>query len=647
MERKSFLNRIQCPADLRKLSPRHLPAVCEELRAFIIDDVSAFGGHFGGNLGVVELTVALHYVFDTPHDALVWDVGHQAYGHKILTGRRDRFHTKRLYKGLSGFPKRSESVYDAFGTGHSSTSISATLGMALASGLKGEKKHHVCVIGDGAMTGGMAFEAMNHAGDARADMLIVLNDNCMSIDPNVGALKEYLMHITVSPTYNKIKDEVFSLLSHLNKLGKSAQDIVSKLENSVKGFVTGSSNLFEALKLTYFGPTDGHDVRQLVRTLRDIKDLPGPKLLHCLTVKGKGFQQAEEHQTKWHATGTFDKFTGRSLAATPKKKRFSKYQEVFGTTLLTLARANEKIVGITPAMPSGCSMDLMMKEIPERVYDVGIAEQHAVTLSAGLATQGIIPFCNIYSTFMQRGYDQFIHDVCIQDLPVNLFLDRAGLVGSDGATHHGSFDIAYMRCLPNVILACPMDEIMLRNLMYTAQLPRPRHAFVVRYPRGEGMTAHWERSMEAVPIGKGRLLKEGQEVAILSVGPVGRFVLAACETLREEGYYPAAYDMCFAKPLDATILHEVARTFQHVITVEDGCVSGGFGGAVAEFMADHAYALPIKRLGIPDRFIEHGTQAELYEECHYDTIAIYHAVRACMGTKKRRFAMTSSSRKGG
>lgn len=634
----SLLDSIQTPEDLRVLPMQKLPALCEELRAFVIESVSNFGGHFGGNLGVVELTVALHYVFNTPHDLLVWDVGHQTYGHKILTGRRDNFHTKRVYKGLSGFPKRSESIYDTFGTGHASTSISATLGMSLASRLKGESRQHVCVIGDGAMTGGMAFEAMNHAGDANADMLIVLNDNCMSIDPNVGALKEYLMHITASPTYNKLREELFGLLGRLSKLGKSAQEIVSKLEHSIKGFVTGSSNLFEALKLIYFGPTDGHDVRQLVRTLRGIKDIPGPKLLHCLTVKGKGFKQAEKHQTKWHATGTFDKITGKAVK-TGNKSPFVKYQEVFGITLLELAKQNPRIVGITPAMPSGSSMDIMMKALPERVYDVGIAEQHAVTLSAALATQAIIPFCNIYSTFMQRGYDQLIHDVCIQNLPVNFFLDRAGLVGADGATHHGAFDIAYMRCIPNIVLACPMDEITLRNLMYTAQLPRKDGVFVVRYPRGEGMLKTWKKPMQRVEIGKAVQLIAGENLAILSVGPVAHFALAARKRLEEKGHYPAVYDMRFVKPLDEVLLHTLAKQGISLLTVEDGCVQGGFGSTIAEFLADNAYTLPLQRLGIPDRFVQHGTQKELYKECHYDTDAIYDSALTILQKGQKKSAV--------
>src|ERR1043165_1238146 len=500
-----LLAQINSPADLKKLDQAQLVQLCEELRHFIIDNVSVYGGHFGASLGVVELTVALHYVFNTPYDQLVWDVGHQAYGHKILTGRRDIFPGNRKYKGISGFPKRSESPYDTFGVGHSSTSVSAALGMAMAAKYKGETDRKVvAVIGDGAMTAGLAFEGLNHAGVADADLLIVLNDNCMSIDPNVGALKEYLTDITTSPTYNKLRDEVWNLLGKLPVGKKFSRDMASKLEAGMKGMVSKSSNLFEALNLRYFGPIDGHNITKLVDTLKDLRQIPGPKLLHIVTVKGKGYDLAEKDQTKWHAPGLFDKVTGEI-----HKKKFDlpqppKYQDVFGYTIIELAEKNEKIFGITPAMPSGSSLKYMMEKMPNRAFDVGIAEQHAVTLSAGMATQGMKVFCNIYSSFMQRAYDQVIHDVAIQKLPVIFCLDRAGLVGEDGPTHHGAYDIAYMRCVPHMIVSAPMNESALRNLMFTAQLDSTKNSFVVRYPRGEGVMPEWKTEMKEVAIGKGR-----------------------------------------------------------------------------------------------------------------------------------------------
>src|ERR1700759_2547154 len=518
-----LLQKINYPSDLKELTEDQLEQVCQELRQYIIDVVSVHGGHFAASLGVVELTVALHYVYNTPYDQLVWDVGHQAYGHKILTGRRDNFATNRKYNGLSGFPKRGESAYDTFGVGHSSTSISAALGMSMAAKYKGENDRKiVAVIGDGAMTAGLAFEGMNHAGVADTDMLIVLNDNCMSIDPNVGALKEYLTDITTSKTYNKLKDDIWKALGKLPG-SQFSRDMASKLDHTIKGFVNRSSNLFETLNLRYFGPIDGHNMTKLVDTLDDLKGMPGPKLLHIVTVKGKGYALAEKDQTKWHAPGLFDKITGeiyRKHFPTPQPP---KYQDVFGHTIIELAEKNPKIFGITPAMPSGSSLKFMMDKMPDRAFDVGICEQHAVTLSAGMATQGMRVYCNIYSSFMQRAYDQVIHDVAIQHLPVVFCLDRAGLVGEDGPTHHGAYDIAYMRCIPNLIVSAPMNETELRNLMFTAQLEKNQHPFVIRYPRGEGVLPDWKTPFQEIEIGKGRKVKDGKEIAILSFGHPGNF----------------------------------------------------------------------------------------------------------------------------
>jgi len=619
---------INSPDDIKKLDQAQLVQLCDELRHFIIDNVSVYGGHFGASLGVVELTVALHYVLNTPYDQLVWDVGHQAYGHKILTGRRDQFHSNRLYKGLSGFPKRNESPYDAFGVGHSSTSISAALGMAAASRyLKIEDKQHVAVIGDGAMTGGMAFEGLNHAGVSDTNLLIILNDNCMAIDPNVGALKDYLTDITTSRTYNKLKDEVWNLLGKLSMFGKSAQEIVSKVENGIKGTLLSQSNLFESLNLRYFGPVDGHDVNHLVAVLNDLKNIKGPKILHCITTKGKGYAPAEKgNATTWHAPGTFDKITGEIHKKTYSVPQAPKYQDVFGHTIVELAKSNDKIMGITPAMPSGSSLNIMMKEMPDRAFDVGIAEQHAVTFSAGLATQGLIPFCNIYSTFMQRAYDQVIHDVCIQNLPVNFFLDRAGLSGADGATHHGAYDLAYFRCLPNMIVAAPMNESELRNLMFTAQLPRTEKAFSIRYPRGQGVMPNWRTPMEEIRIGTGRKIRAGEELAILTIGHIGNYAVEACERLAAQHVAVGHYDMRFVKPLDEALLHEIFSTYKKVLTVEDGCIQGGLGSAILEFMADNNYRAEVKRLGIPDRIVEHGEQYELHHECGFDAEGIEKAV---------------------
>jgi 1-deoxy-D-xylulose-5-phosphate synthase len=624
-----LLAQINCPDDLKKLDQAQLVQLSDELRHFIIDNVSVYGGHFGASLGVVELTVALHYVFNTPTDQLVWDVGHQAYGHKILTGRKDIFHTNRFYKGISGFPKRSESVYDAFGVGHSSTSVSAALGMATASKYLGlEGKQHIAVIGDGALTGGMAFEALNHAGVSDTNLIIILNDNCMSIDPNVGALKDYLTDITTSKTYNRLKDDVWNLLGKLSHFGKNAQEIVSKVETGIKSTLLSQSNLFESLNLRYFGPVDGHDVDHLVAVLRDLKDIKGPKILHCVTVKGKGYGPAENgNATTWHAPGTFDKISGEIHKKIHETPQAPKYQDVFGHTLVELAKQNEKIIGITPAMPSGSSMNIMMKEMPERAFDVGIAEQHAVTFSAGLATQGLVPFCNIYSSFMQRAYDQVVHDVCIQNLPVNFCLDRAGFAGADGPTHHGAYDIAYFRCIPNMIVAAPMNEKELRDLMFTAQLPRTEKAFSIRYPRGQGVMPNWRTAFEQIEIGKGRKIKDGEGIALLTFGHIGNYAIEACEQLEKQGINPAHYDLRFAKPLDEEMLHEVFTNFKKVITIEDGCIQGGIGSAVLEFMVDHNYSAEVKRLGMPDAIIEHGEQIDLHKECGFDPDGIARAVK--------------------
>jgi 1-deoxy-D-xylulose-5-phosphate synthase len=633
-----LLKAINNPTDLKKLSKEQLHQVCDELRQYIIDVVSVHGGHFAASLGVVELSVALHYIYNTPYDQLVWDVGHQAYGHKILTGRRDNFATNRKYKGLSGFPKRSESEYDTFGVGHSSTSISAALGMAMAAKYKGENRKSVAIIGDGSMTAGMAFEAMNHAGVADADMLVILNDNGIGIDPNVGALKEYLTDITTSPTYNKVRDDVWKLMGKL-PVGKTfTREMASKLEASVKGMVSKSSNLFEALNFRYFGPIDGHNITKLVDTLKDLKNIPGPKLLHIVTVKGKGYALAEKDQTKWHAPGLFDKVTGEIYKKIPTAPQPPKYQDVFGLTMIELAEMNDKIMAVTPAMPSGSSLKYMMEKMPNRAFDVGICEQHAATLSAGLATQGMRVFCNIYSSFMQRAYDQVVHDIAIQKLPVTLCLDRAGLVGDDGPTHHGCYDIPYFRCIPNMIISAPMNEQELRNLMYTSQLESTQYPFVIRYPRGEGVMPDWKTPFEAIEIGKGRKLKDGKDIAILSIGHPGNFVQTAIRELRTLGINPAHYDMRFVKPIDEALLHEVFSNYDKVITIEDGTIVGGFGSAVLEFMAANNYTAQIKMLGIPDRLVEHGTPKELHRECEYDAQAVVETVQILL--KDKVFATT-------
>lgn len=619
----NLLAKINSPDDLKKLDQKQLGIVCEELRQFIIDNVSVNGGHFGASLGVVELTVALHYVFNTPKDQLIWDVGHQAYGHKILTGRRANFHTNRTYKGISGFPKRKESEYDAFGVGHSSTSISAALGMAVASHYQGDKqKQHIAVIGDGAMTAGMAFEAMNHAGVSNTNMLIVLNDNCMAIDPNVGALKDYLTDVRTSQVYNKMRDEVWKVLGKFSKFGANPQEVVAKIEKGFKTTLLKHSNMFESLNLRYFGPVDGHDIKKLVTTMEDLKGIDGPKILHCITTKGKGFDIAEKDQTIWHAPGKFDKNTGEIIKTVSTKPEAPKYQKVFGETIVELAERNDKIMGITPAMPSGSSLNIMMEKMPDRAFDVGIAEQHAVTFSAGLATQGMIPFCNIYSTFMQRAYDQVIHDVCLQDLNVVFCLDRAGLVGADGATHHGSYDIAFMRCLPNLIVSAPMNEQELRNLMFTAQQDN-MGPFSIRYPRGKGVMPNWKTKLETVEIGTGREVRTGEDLAVLSIGHIGNTVVEAIDNL---GLNIGHFDLRFVKPLDQKLLHKIFKNYKRIITLEDGCLQGGFGSAILEFAADNGYMIPIKRLGLPDVLVEHGNQDELYKECGIDLGGVMNSI---------------------
>ena len=625
-----FLSQITVPSDLRaNFTEEQLPQVAQELRQYIVDVISEIGNsHFGASLGVVELTVALHYAFNTPEDQLVWDVGHQAYGHKILTGRREKFHTNRLKGGISGFPKRSESEYDTFGVGHSSTSISAALGMAVANHYKGEtQRQHIAVIGDGAMTAGLAFEGLNHAGfEKDANLLVILNDNCMSIDPNVGALKEYLTDITTSHTYNKVKDEVWKLLGKVSKFGPDAQTIASKVSHALKGTLLKQSNLFEAFNFRYFGPVDGHDVIGLAKVMADLKDIPGPKILHCVTRKGAGYKFSEEgNPTKWHAPGVFNKETGEIVKIVPKSPEPPKYQDVFGHSIVELAEKNDKIMGVTPAMPSGCSLNIMMQAMPKRAFDVGIAEQHAVTFSAGLATQGMVPFCNIYSSFMQRAFDQVLHDVAIQNLNVVFCLDRGGLVGADGATHHGAYDLAYMRMIPNMVVAAPMNEEELRNLMYTAQLPN-QGPFSIRYPRGNGVMTEWKTPFKEIKIGEGRKVTAGEDIAILTIGHPGNFAQKAIDALKGAGVSIAHYDMRFVKPLDTLLLHEVFSKFKKVITVEDGCLMGGFGSAVLEFMVDQKYQAEVVRLGIPDEYIHHGTQEELWADCGFDTQSIIQTI---------------------
>ncbi|KAF0198159.1 MAG: 1-deoxy-D-xylulose-5-phosphate synthase [Bacteroidetes bacterium] len=622
-----LLTQINSPSDLRKLSEEELPLLCAEIRQFIIDVISANPGHLGASLGAVELAVAIHYAYDTPNDKLIWDVGHQAYAHKIITGRRDLFYTNRIYHGISGFPKMSESEYDAFGVGHSSTSISAALGMAIAARLQnntGEK--HVAVIGDGSMTGGMAMEALNNAGVAKSNLLVILNDNGIAIDKNVGAMREYLLDIVTSRAYNKLKDKVWKLMGGNTRYGKNSRAVVKQIGNALKSTILNKSNLFEAFNFRYFGPVDGHDVIRLAKLMHDLKKIPGPKLLHVVTVKGKGFEKAEQDQILYHSPGIFDKTTGEIIEK-PCKSLPPKYQHVFGKTIIELAEKNDKIVGVTPAMPSGCSLNMMMSVMPDRAFDVGIAEQHAVTFSAGMAARGLMPFCNIYSSFMQRAYDQVIHDVALQGLNVVFCLDRGGLVGEDGPTHHGAYDLAYFRAIPGLTISSPMNEVELRNLMYTAQLEN-KGPFVIRYPRGRGMSTNWKTPFVEIITGTGRKIRDGEKVAVLSIGHPGNFVVEACEILQSEGISAGHFDMRFLKPLDEDILHGVFTNYKAVITVEDGTINGGLGSAVLEFMADHGYQAPVKRLGIPDRFVTSGKPEELYAECGFDTYGIVKSVRS-------------------
>ncbi len=628
-----FLDNIELPSDLKKLEIDQLTDVCDDLRQFIIDSVSHNPGHFGAGLGVVELTVALHYTLNTPYDRIIWDVGHQAYGHKILTGRKDKFHTNRKLNGISGFPKPSESEYDAFAVGHASTSISAALGMAIAAKQKEENRQIVAVIGDGALTGGLAFEGLNNAGIANSNILVILNDNNMAIDPNVGALNDYLLDITTSKTYNKVKDDVWNFLGRVSKLGPNTQKFAQKIDNAIKSMILRHSNLFESLNFRYFGPIDGHDVVQLTKAIKDLSKIKGPKLLHIRTIKGKGFKQAEDNQTQFHAPGIFDKITGEILSSN-KELKPPKFQDVFGETIVELAKNNEKIVGVTPAMPSGSSLNIMLEKMPCRAFDVGIAEQHAVTFSAGMAKDGLIPFCNIYSTFMQRAYDQIIHDVALQKLPVIFCLDRGGLVGEDGETHHGVFDYAYMRTIPNMIVAAPMDEIELRNMMYTAQLEN-HGAFSIRYPRGRGVHTIWQLPFEKIEIGKARKLKNGEKIVILSIGNTGTFAKNAVDKAYNLGFDVAHYDMRFVKPIDEDALHDVFKNYKTVISVEDGALQGGFGSAVLEFMADNNYNSKVIRLGVPDKFIVHGTQEELRKICNFDEDAIFNTIISELETKKK------------
>lgn len=613
-----LLNKIDSPEDLRKLNAEQLPEICHELRQKIIDELSCNPGHFGSSLGVIELTVALHYIFNTPYDRIVWDVGHQAYGHKILTGRRDAFKTNRKLNGIRPFPSPEESEYDAFTCGHASNSISAALGMAVAAKKHGEDNRHVvAVIGDGSMSGGLAFEGLNNASSTPNNLLIILNDNNMAIDRSVGGMKQYLLNLQTSEKYNRFRYKLSQLFSKWGILNDERRKSLIRFSNSLKSMLTQQQNVFEGMNIRYFGPVDGHDVNGLTKVLKDIKDMQGPKLLHIHTTKGKGFEPAEKAPPLWHAPGKFDKETGeRQIPDTQGMPPL--YQEVFGKTLLELARQNSKIVGVTPAMPSGCSMNILMQEMPERGFDVGIAEGHAVTFSGGMAKDGLLPFCNIYSSFMQRAYDNVIHDVAIQRLNVVFCLDRAGLVGEDGPTHHGAFDLGYMRSIPNLTIASPLNEHELRRLMYTAQLP-DQGPFVIRYPRGRGTTVKWECPLEAIPVGKGQKLKDGTDIAVISLGPIGNTAAQAIASAEaRSGRSIAHYDLRFLKPLDEEMLDEIGKRFRKIVTIEDGVLQGGMGSAILEFMADRGYSPAVQRIGLPDRFVQHGTPQELYHLCGMD-----------------------------
>ena len=621
-----LLDSINSPADLRKLPVTDLPQVCREIREFLIEACSGNPGHFASSMGAVELTVALHYVFDTPHDRLVWDVGHQAYGHKLLTGRRDRFSTNRTLGGLSGFPNPDESEYDTFTAGHASNSISAALGMAVATRLADEKRNVVAIIGDASVSGGLAFEGINNAANTPNNLLIVLNDNDMSIDRNVGSLNSYLAHLTTSPGYNRWRYRLYKGLHKLHLVSERGRGAIMRFNNSLKSLIVREQNIFEGLNIRYFGPFDGHDVIKIVRVLTDIRDMDGPRILHLRTIKGKGYAPAEADPAKWHAPGKFDPSTGRRACVKPASAPHPpKFQDVFGETLLELAKANPKIVGITAAMPSGTSMSIMQAAMPDRVFDVGISEGHAVTFAGGLAKEGMIPFTAIYSSFLQRGYDHIIHDVAIQRLPVVFCIDRAGLVGEDGMTHHGALDMAYLRTIPNIIVSAPADEAAMRDLMYTASLGK-HSPFAIRYPRGGGRMIDWRTPMNEVEIGKGRRLRDGNQVAVLSIGTVGPDVADAVAKAVAEGVDAAHYDMVFLKPIDENILQEVAAKGCPIVTVEDGSVNGGLGGAVAEWMTANGHSPRITRLGIPDKFVTQGTPAQLRHLCGFDTDAIVKAI---------------------
>lgn len=622
----TLLSKIDFPSDLRKLKEEELPELCKELRLDIIDELADNPGHFASSLGVVELTVALHYVFNTPEDRLVWDVGHQAYGHKILTGRRDVFSTNRKFKGLCPFPSPEESIYDSCTCGHASNSISVALGMAIASEKLQKKRNVVAIIGDGAMSGGLAFEGLNNTSITPNNLLIILNDNNMSIDRSVGGMKQYLLHLHTSNIYNRLRFKISQKLTAMGMLNDSRRNSILRFNNSVKALLTNQQNIFEGMNIRYFGPTDGHNVIELVRILKEIKNMKGPKILHIHTIKGKGFKPAEKAATLWHAPGKFDKENGKRIICNTKGQPLL-FQQVFGKTLLELAEQNEKIIGVTPAMATGCSMNILMDAMPQRAFDVGIAEGHAVTFSAGMAKDGLQPFCNIYSAFAQRAYDNIIHDVAIQSLGVVLCLDRAGLVGEDGATHHGEFDIAALRPIPNLTIASPMDECELRRLMYTAQLPG-KGTFVIRYPRGRGYQKNWQCDFEEIPIGKARCIKEGKDVAVLSFGPIGNIAARAIEKAetRDPEISIAHYDMRFAKPLDEALLRDIGHKFKKIITIEDGIKNGGFGSAVLEFLADNEITIKVIRLGLPDNFVEHGAITDLYPIVGLDEISIIKAI---------------------
>lgn len=612
---------INSPADLKKLSVNELKDVCSEIRQFIINKLSTHPGHFASSMGAVELTVALHYVFNTPYDRIVWDVGHQAYAHKILTGRKDEFSTLRTLNGLSGFPNPEESEYDSFTAGHASNSISAALGMAIASKIKGEfpRRNVIAVIGDASISGGLAFEGLNNAAASNSNVIIVLNDNDMSIDRNVGSLNKYLVKMTTSKGYNTFRYKTYKTLKKLHLIDEKHRGAILRFNNSLKSLISKQQNIFEGLNIRYFGPYDGHDIERIIRVFNDIKDMEGPKLLHLRTIKGKGFTPAEEDPCTWHAPGKFDPETGDLVKS--GNDGLMKYQDVFGKTLVELAKKNDKITGITAAMPTGCSMCFMQKEFPKRTFDVGISEEHAVTFSGGLAKDGMMPFCCIYSSFLQRGFDEIIHDVAIQNLPVTFCLDRAGIVGEDGATHHGVFDLSYLRLIPNMIVASPMDEHYLRNLMYTAQL-RDKSPFAIRYPRGKGVLKEWHNEMQQIPVGKGRQVADGEDIAVITIGPIGNEALKAIEKVAEKGIRAALFDMIFLKPLDCDLLESICKKYDKIITVEDGTLIGGLGTAVTEWINDNGYKVKITRLGIPDKFIKQGTVQQLYSICGIDADSI-------------------------